>query len=177
MRWTRRQDQTPTAAASLAGMPLVTLLCGPAAAGKTTHARRLAAGGAVRLSMDEAVWQDGWRDQDVPQARLDELHRGLQHGLADQVAAGRDVVVDLSLASRSVRDEWRTLATEAGATVELIVLTAPLDVLWRRVHARDQSHANAVTLTYEQLRAYVDGFDWPASDEQATVISTDDSAD
>ena len=43
----------------LAGMPMVTLLCGPAGAGKTTYARKLERRGAVRLSMDEAVWRDG----------------------------------------------------------------------------------------------------------------------
>lgn len=154
-------------------MPLVTLLCGPAGAGKTTHARRLEADGAVRLSMDEAVWQDGWRGEDPPQGRLDELQRGLQEQLGEAVSNGRDVVVDLSLASRAVRDDWRARSIAAGVDARLVVLTAPFEVLWQRVERRArETHANAVALSRDQLRAYVDGFDWPDPDEDPTVITT-----
>ena len=154
-------------------MPLVTLLCGPAGAGKTTHARGLERLGALRLSMDEAVWHDGWRDHEPPIERLHELHRGLQQQLIAAVRSGRDVVVDLSLASLAVRDEWRTVAAAAGADVHLVVLTAPLEVLQRRVAARSgKGHANAVRLSPQQLRDYLAGFDWPDDDERPTVIDT-----
>ena len=154
-------------------MPMVTLLCGPAGAGKTTYARTLERGGAVRLSMDEAVWADGWRSDEPPQERLDQLYTGLQEQLLRAVAAGSDVVVDLSLAVRPVRDEWRRLSAQAGADCELLVVTAPFEVLWERVERRnDEAHANAVRLTEPELRRYVDGFDWPAPDEDARVIVT-----
>jgi len=154
-------------------MPLVTLLCGPAGAGKTTHARRLALAGAVRLSMDEATWADGWRQDQPPRERLDALYAGLMDDLRTAAAAGQDVVVDLSLSERSVRDEWRALAADVGADVELLVFTAPFEVLWQRVKRRnDSEHANAVRLTESRLRAYVDGFNWPGADEHAQVITT-----
>lgn len=153
-------------------MPTVTLMCGPAGAGKTTHAMGLERAGAVRLSMDEAVWADGWRDAEPPQARLDELHQGLQGALVDAVEAGRDVVVDLSLASRAIRDEWRLLALRSGAQPQIVVLTAPFEVLLRRVQRRAADHANAVVVTEDRLRHYVDGFDWPGPDEPHTVINT-----
>lgn len=154
-------------------MPMVTLLCGPAGAGKTTYARTLERDGAVRLSMDEAVWADGWGSDEPPQERLDQLYAGLQEELLRAVATGSDVVVDLSLAARPVRDEWRLLCQRAGADCELLVLTAPFDVLWERVERRnDETHANAVRLTEPELRRYVDGFDWPAADEGARVVVT-----
>lgn len=154
-------------------MTLVTLLCGPAGAGKTTHARRLALAGAVRLSMDDATWADGWRQDQPPVERLDALYATLKDDLRTAIAAGQDVVVDLSLSERSVRDEWRNLAHEAGAEVELLVFHAPFDVLWKRVRRRnDDENANAVRLTESRLRLYVDGFDWPSDDEHAQVIST-----
>ncbi len=154
-------------------MPKVTLLCGPAGAGKTTYARKLEQRGAVRLSMDEAVWDDGWRQDEPPQERLDELYAGLRQTFDRALAGGSDVVVDLSLADRSVRDEWRRLAGAAGVSAELLVFTAPFEVLWQRVKRRnDEEHANAVRLTESRLRLYVDGFDWPAADEGAQVIST-----
>ncbi|MFT4215751.1 MAG: ATP-binding protein [Micropruina sp.] len=156
-------------------MPMVTLLCGPAGAGKTTYARELERRGAVRLSMDEAVWADGWRHRQPPQQRLDELYAALQSELARALADGADVVVDLSLASRAVRDEWRRLSADAGADCELLVVTAPFDVLWRRVQQRnDEGHANAVRLTEAELRRYLGGFDWPGPDEDARVIDTAD---
>jgi predicted kinase len=153
-------------------MPLVTLLCGPAGAGKTTCANGLVAAGAHRLSMDEAVWADGWGEQQPPWARLVELHNGLKDELRRVVREGRDVVVDLSLAARSVRDEWRALAAQVGAAAELVVLTAPFEVLWQRVQRRAGDHANSVRLTRQQLHDYVDGFEWPGEDEPHHVIST-----
>ena len=157
----------------LAGMPMVTLLCGPAGAGKTTYARKLERRGAVRLSMDEAVWDDGWRQDEPPQERLDALYAGLRDDLAHAVEAGSDVVVDLSLAERSVRDEWRELCASTGVDCELLVFTAPFEVLWQRVKRRnDEEHANAVRMTESRLRLYVDGFDWPAADEDARVVNT-----
>ena len=65
------------------------------------------------------------------------------------------------------------LAGAAGVACELLVFTAPFEVLWQRVKRRnDQEEANAVRLTESRLRLYVDGFDWPAEDEGARVIAT-----
>ncbi len=159
----------------LAGMPMVTLLCGPAGAGKTTYARKLERRGAVRLSMDEAVWDDGWRQDEPPRDRLDALYAGLRTALVEAVDSGSDVVVDLSLAERSVREEWRNLCASIGVDYELLVFTAPFEVLWQRVKRRnDEEHANAVRLTESRLRLYVDGFDWPADDENPRVILSTD---
>lgn len=153
-------------------MPLVTLLCGPAGAGKTTYALELVAKGAHRLSMDEAVWADGWGEQQPPVERLVELHDQLKDDLRRAVGEGRDVVVDLSLAARDVRDEWRVLAAHVGAMTSLVVVTAPFEVLWQRVQRREGDNANSVRLKREQLRDYVVGFDWPGVDEPHRVIST-----
>lgn len=158
--------------ATVAYMPLVTLLCGPAGAGKTTYALELVAKGAHRLSMDEAVWADGWGEQQPPEARLVELHDALKDDLRRALGEGRDVVVDLSLAAREVRDQWREVATELGATASLVVVTAPFEVLWQRVQQRAGDHANSVRLTREQLRNCVDGFDWPGEDEPHRVVTT-----
>lgn len=153
--------------------PLVTLLCGPAGAGKTTYARTLEAAGALRLSMDEAAWADGWRDRPPPPERVPELDAELQEQLARSVARGRDVVVDLSCSTRHVRDVWRELADRAGARLRLVVLSAPLDVLLDRVAAREGvAEANSVHLSPATVRTYVEGFEWPGADEPHEVIRT-----
>ena len=94
--------------------------------------------------------------------------RGLDKSFGD-----KHVVVDLSMGARDVRDHWRRMCVDAGVACELVVLTAPFEVLWERVKRRnDQERANAVRLTESRLRLYVDGFDWPAADEFARVITT-----
>lgn len=153
--------------------PLVTLLCGPAGAGKTTLARRLEDDGAVRLSMDAATWADGWRGAPAPRERLVALHDGLKDKLVETVGAGRDVVVDFSLSTRGIRDEWRELAVGAGARVRLVVLRAPLPVLLERVARRGaEPGPDALPFTPDELTAYVTSFGWPGDDEPHELIDT-----
>lgn len=154
-------------------MPLVTLLSGPTAAGKTTMARALEAAGALRLSMDEAQWDAGCRGGFAPAEVLERLEVDLKGRMADAVAAGRPVVVDLSLTTRAVRDAWRAAAEDAGASVDLVVLTAPIDVLWTRIQERaGRDDANAFTLDRAALEAYVAAVEPPAPDERARVVVT-----
>ncbi len=154
-------------------MPLVTLLSGPTATGKTTMARALEAAGAVRLSMDEAQWDAGYRGAFAPDDLLERLEADLMARMAGAVAAGSPVVVDLSLTTRAVRDAWRRAAEEAGASVDLVVLTAPIDVLWHRIRERaGRDDPNAFVLDREALEAYVASVEPPHPDERARVVVT-----
>ena len=154
-------------------MPLVTLLSGPTATGKTTMARALEAAGALRLSMDEAQWDAGYRDGFAPRDVLVTLEDGLQRRMADAVAEGRAVVVDLSLTTRAVRHAWRRAAEDAGASVDLVVLTTPIEVLWARVQQRAGSDGpDAFTLDRDALEAYVASVEPPHPDERARVVVT-----
>jgi len=154
-------------------MALVTLLSGPAAVGKTTMARSLEAAGALRLSMDEAQWEAGYRDGFAPRDVLVRLEAELQRRMAEAVEAGRPVVVDLSLTTRAVRDAWRAAAEAAGASVDLVVLRAPIDVLWSRMREREGLHdPNAFVLDRAALEAYVASVEPPHPDERARVVVT-----
>lgn len=156
-----------------AGRPVATLLCGPACAGKTTIARRLETDGAVRLSMDAAAWADGWRGTWPPRERMIELDLALRAELARAVASARDVVVDLSLSTREVRETWRTIARDAGADPRLVVVTAAVPTLQARMRARhDVEGPDAFRMSPEDLVAYVEGFDWPGADEPHELIDT-----
>jgi hypothetical protein len=78
---------------------VVYLLCGLTGSGKTTSAKRLEAGGAVRLSVDEEVYaRHGRYGVDDPMGEYVERERPgveeLRRRLEELVEAGRDVVLD-----------------------------------------------------------------------------------
>ncbi|SDH24899.1 AAA family ATPase [Agrococcus jejuensis] len=154
-------------------MPLVTLLSGPTATGKTTMAQALEAAGALRLSMDEAQWAAGYRGAFPPVEVIERLEAELKQRMTDAVEAGRSVVVDLSLTTRDFRDAWRAAAEAAGGSVDLVVLTAPTDVLWARIQQRaGRDGPNAFTLDRDALEAYVASVEPPHPDEHARVVVT-----
>lgn len=121
------------------GGPTVHLLCGLPAAGKTTHARRLAAErSAVRFSLDEWMLRLYRLRYDDPEyaARLPAC-TGLIWDTAGQVLRlGHDVVLDWNQWSRQRRAEWRDTARQAGYDVLLHHIDVPLEVAVARARER-----------------------------------------
>ncbi|ANS80009.1 putative ATP/GTP-binding protein [Serinicoccus hydrothermalis] len=155
----------------------VILMCGPAGAGKTTHARALEAAGATRLSYDEEFWRRGFRGtHPAPKELAEEVKVDLDARLEELVAQGGDVVLDYSFSTRAMRDEYRALAAGLGAPTRLVFVTAPLEVLLGRVARRAGAHPDDARLDPEVLRSWVDGFEAPTPDEDPEVVSTDGSA-
>jgi predicted kinase len=112
------------------------LTCGLPGAGKTTVATRLAAErGAVRLTKDEWQWALGsspW-DRQVGERIERELWR-----LAQEILRlGLSVVLDFGLWTRAERDDLRTAARALGVGVELHLVDATPDELWRRIEQRN----------------------------------------
>lgn len=151
----------------------VILLCGVAGAGKTTYARRLEAGGLVRVSYDEEMWRLGFVSTDVPPDALAEADRRVRERIRSSIAAGRPVVLDASLSTRAVRAELREFVREAGGVPELVVVDAPLDVLLTRVaQRRKRRDPNGLHLDEDALRSYHASFEFPGEDEPHTRIDT-----
>ncbi|MEL7977093.1 ATP-binding protein [Isoptericola sp. F-RaC21] len=147
-------------------MSHLVLLCGPAGAGKSTHARRYAAQGYAVASVDELAWAAG---QPAAHPLPDDVARQLAEVLRSRVAAlldeGRDVVVDASFWSRAARGEYRTLGAAHGADTVVVYVETPRDVALARVAARSGDGAHQVRLTPETAAAYYDGFEVPTPDE------------
>ncbi|MCK9795861.1 ATP-binding protein [Isoptericola sp. 4D.3] len=147
-------------------MPNLVLLCGPAGAGKSTHARRYAAAGYAVASVDELAWDAGHapvhplpddaarRVAEVLRARVDELLRD-----------GSDVVVDSSFWSLASRDAYRALGAAHGADTLVVYVDTPREVALARVAARAASHPHDVVLAPEVAAAFHDGFEVPTPDE------------
>lgn len=152
-------------------MARVTLLCGPACAGKSTLARELEAAGALVLSYDREAWARGVRDGKPTAQLMREIDADFHRQVADAVAADRHVVLDASLSTRAVRDRWRMRCGAMGASVELVVVRAPLETLARRLHEREPG-PESVVLDDDELRAFVEGFEWPGEHEAHRTIDT-----
>lgn len=148
--------------------PVVVLLCGLTCSGKSTHARELAERGFVWLSIDRDAWEAGHHEQPLPASVQRDIKIAHKQRIRELVAQGRDVVLDYALASRSRRDEYRAIANEAGADLEVHFMDVPADELRRRLRMRNQlpPGPDVVHVPLDQLERWLLSFEYPGSDEQ-----------
>lgn len=151
-------------------MSRVVFMCGPAGAGKTTHARRLEDGGMTRLSFDVEMWH---RDISTvalqPEDRAD-IEATLKERLLTLVAEGRDVVLDFSFWSRQMREEWRRLLRPAGVVPETIYLATDRDTVLQRMRERRGTHSDDYALDEQTVARYFDHFEPPTPDEGPLTV-------
>ncbi|MFC4137514.1 MULTISPECIES: AAA family ATPase [unclassified Microbacterium] len=148
----------------------VVFMCGPAGSGKSTVARRLEGEGFVRLSFDREAWSRGIRRMPL----ADDVHRdidaGLQRRLLELVRDGRDVVLDFSFWSRTMRDQWRGLLVPHGVIPETYYLDTDRATCLERLAARTGAHRDDFVLDEATAAAYFDGFEPPSAEEGLLTI-------
>jgi predicted kinase len=145
-------------------------VCGPAGAGKSTHARSLEDVGYVRLSFDEEAWRLGHRDHPLAPGVAAVVHADLQRRLVAHVRAGDDVVVDTSFWSRHSRDVYRGVLAPEGVVPVVHYLSTPRDVVLARLEDRRHTSGNDVVVPRERALAYLDGFEVPTPEEGPLVV-------
>ncbi len=157
--------------------PVVYLLVGLTGSGKTTFAvRRLEPGGAVRLSVDERVYErHGRYGVDYPERDYFALEAPVvaevREELVALVAGGRDVVLDHGLWLRSDREEWRKLVVEAGGRPRTLYFPVPREELLRRLEERNRREdGNALTVSPQALDDFYARFEAPHDEGEVEVI-------
>lgn len=140
-------------------------MCGPAGSGKSTHARRLEADGMTRLSFDQTAWALGYREMPLPEDVHRHIKRQLCAELVRLLADGRDVVLDFSFWSRSMRDEWRAVVEAHGLVPETIYLATDRETVLTRIREREGGDGDDFELDVETAARYFDNFQPPTPDE------------
>jgi len=161
-------------------MQTVHIICGPLGAGKTTVARRLAeTQGVLRFSLDEWVMQLFGRNAPHPMVfewwveRCSLCSTRIWSVCRDVLVQGMDVVLDFGFPRLAHREEYRALATEAGAKVHLHIVGADVALRRQRVRARnrDQRETFALLVTDEMFEGSESWWEPPSGTELAGAVT------
>lgn len=159
--------------------PVVYLLCGLTASGKTTYARRLEAEGCVRLSIDEVVHaRHGRHDVDYPASEYPRYYEQgvaeVDRRLVELLEANQSVVFDHGLWQRSNRDRYKALVEAHGGRWELLYFKAEPSVLRGRLAQRNmQSGPNALSVSDDMLEDFIARFEEPSGEGEHAVRGAD----
>lgn len=151
-------------------MSRVVFMCGPSGAGKTTYAKALENGGMTRLSFDVEMWRRGITRAVLSPEERAEIEAALKERLLALLAEGRDVVLDFSLWSREMREEWRRLLRPAGIVPETVYLATDRDTVLERNRQRRGSHSDDYVLDESTVARYFDHFEAPTPDEGPLTV-------
>ena len=170
--------------------PVLVLMHGPSASGKTVGSQRLLeALGAIRLRSDvERKRLHGVASTEhafaapgeglYARAATDETYDRLLALARTVLAAGFPVVVDATFLERARRDPFAALARETGAAFEILSCRAPADVLRGRIERRLMKGGDASDAGLDVLERQLAGFEALGADEHihATLLDTTSSA-
>lgn len=139
------------------------ILCGLPGSGKTTLGQALEGRlRAIRFAPDE--WMHALALDYYDEERREKIE-ALQWTLAQQLLAlGLIVIIEWGTWGRSERDALRLGARALGAAVELHYLTAPIDVLFERIHRRSMENPR---IEREALSQWLETFQAPTPEEMA----------
>lgn len=145
-------------------------MCGVSGSGKTYVARKFEKKGFVRVSSDVLVWNEyGLKIHEMPMREQMEVYRIANEHLIERLrqllAEGKRVVVDSTMCKRAKRDAALAVCREAGVKGVIVYLSAPENVLLKRLAQRRGACADDQPVTPEQLSRFLANFEVPDPDE------------
>lgn len=147
-------------------MSTVFLVVGLPAAGKSTRARELERGGALRLTTDE--WVVPVFGGQNPEAGRDALEGQLIRTALEVARRGVDVVLDFGFWSRDERTALRALFADAGARCVVEFCDVAPDVQRARVQQRWRERPHTTfPIGEDELETWRGRFETPGADELA----------
>jgi predicted kinase len=165
-------------------MPLLLVITGAPASGKTTIGKRLAADlGVPFLSKDlfkEILFQQlGWSDREWSQ-RLGLASMHLLFTTAEELLkVGQSVALESNFYPRWDTEPLRDLQSRYGCRVVQVMCSAPGEVLWQRFVDRNVSgerHPGHVDLTrMDELRPIIAEAPWPTLELDGPLLTVDTS--
>ena len=148
-------------------------LVGLPCAGKTTYAKALEARtGAVRFTPDE--WHTFLFGHDMDDAEHDARHdrvEALMRKMADTLLKnGVSVILDFGFWGRAERDALRVHAAGLGAGFELHYLDTPLETIYDRIEARNNSgRTDIFRITRKDMETWLEWWEPPMDTEDGLV--------
>jgi predicted kinase len=153
----------------------VYMLCGFVGSGKTTYARILEAGGVVRLSIDELVFErHGRHGVDYDESEYPTHHAAALADLDEQLRAllaqRRPVVLDYGFWSREMHDRYKRLINSCGGHWRLLYFDVDLQEIRRRLDERNHAGgANALVVTERHLEEFLTRWQPPADEGEERI--------
>ena len=154
--------------------PMLHLLCGKPAAGKSTLAARLASPpGTIVLVEDD--WLKPLFGEDMATLKdyvrcSARLRAAMVPHILALLRAGVSVVLDFPANTRAQRGWMRDLLAASGAEHQLHLLDTPDDVCLARLHARNAAGVHPFTVTDAQFHRIAAAFEPPAPDEGFEIV-------
>ena len=156
-------------------LPVLHMMCGKIASGKSTLAQDLArAEGAVLISEDtwlHALYGDEMRTVADFVRCSRQLRQAIGPHVVDMLRAGVSVVLDFQANTLDSRAWMRGLFEEAGVAHRLHLLDVPDEVCLARLRARNAAGDHAFAVTDAQFHQVSKHFVAPAVEEGFDVVT------
>lgn len=165
-------------------MPLLLVITGAPASGKTTIGKRLAADlGCTFLSKDlfkEVLFDElGWRDREWSMRLGSASMRLLYRVAAEVLNAGQSVAVESNFYPHWDNAPLSELQRRYDCRVVQVMCTAPGEVLWQRFERRNVSgerHPGHVDVTrMDELRPIIAEAPWPTLELDGPLLTIETS--
>jgi len=149
---------------------IVYLLCGLPGSGKTTYAKDLEKGGAVRFTLDEQLFKRFGREYEGHEEKQQQMKDVLWEVIKEKIHAGESIIVDFGFWKRVDRDDYKKLIEDNGGQWKLLYFKVDRSSLMKRLASRNLNDSgNNHIIDETLLDKFIGEFEEPTN-EGETII-------